>query len=133
MKIYQRLFQNHSGSVLQIVLIVFMMLTFALSITTFSILQSGRNFKSIDTLMKQKNLEIFLVKYYSDSVQNDILLSDDYSFQNYQIETTVDDLGDHYGVITTIETIDYQYQFLTEIEVETGTVLNFEYIVGGYI
>lgn len=133
MKIYQRLFQNHSGSVLQIVLIVFMMLTFALSITAFSILQSGRNLKSIDTLMKQKNLEIFLVKYYSDSVQNDILLSDDYSFQNYQIETTVDDLGDHYEVVTTIETIDYQYQFLTEIEVETGTVLNFEYIVGGYI
>lgn len=133
MKIYQRLFQNHSGSVLQIVLIVFMMLTFALSITTFSILQSGRNFKSIDTLMKQKNLEIFLVKYYSDSVQNDILLSDDYSFQNYQIKTMVDDLGDHYEVVTTIETIDYQYQFLTEIEVETGTVLNFEYIEGGYI
>ena len=133
MKIYQRLFQNHSGSVLQIVLIVFIMLTFALSITTFSILQSGRNFKSIDTLMKQKNLEIFLVKYYSDSVQNDILLSDDYSFQNYQIKTMVDDLGDHYEVVTTIETIDYQYQFLTEIEVETGTVLNFEYIVGGYI
>lgn len=133
MKINQRLFQNHSGSVLQIVLIVFMMLTFALSITAFSILQSGRNLKSIDTLMKQKNLEIFLVKYYSDSVQNDILLSDDYSFQNYQIETTVDDLGDHYEVVTTIETIDYQYQFLTEIEVETGTVLNFEYIEGGYI
>ena len=38
MKIYQRLFQNHRGSVLQIVLIVFMMLTLALSITAFSIL-----------------------------------------------------------------------------------------------
>ena len=58
MKIYQRLLQNHRGSVLQIVLIVFMMLTFALSITSFSILQSGRNLKSIDTLMKQKNRDI---------------------------------------------------------------------------
>ena len=130
MKIYQRLFQNHRGSVLQIVLIVFMMLTLALSITAFSILQSGRNLKSIDMLMKQKNLEIFLVKYYSDSVQNDILLSDDYSFQNYQVETTVDDFGHYYEVITTITMVDYHYQFLTEIEVETGTVLKFEYIGG---
>lgn len=130
MKIYQRLFQNHRGSVLQIVLIVFMMLTLALSITAFSILQSGRNLKSIDMLMKQKNLEIFLVKYYSDSVQNDILLSDDYSFQNYQVETTVDDFGHYYEVITTITMLDYHYQFLTEIEVETGAVLKFEYIGG---
>ncbi len=130
MKIYQRLFQNHRGSVLQIVLIVFMMLTLALSITAFSILQSGRNLKSIDMLMKQKNLEIFLVKYYSDSVQNDILLSDDYSFQNYQVETTVDDFGHYYEVITTITMVDYHYQFLTEIEVETGAVLKFEYIGG---
>ena len=130
MKIYQRLFQDHRGSVLQIVLIVFMMLTLALSITAFSILQSGRNLKSIDMLMKQKNLEIFLVKYYSDSVQNDILLSDDYSFQNYQVETTVDDFGHYYEVITTITMVDYHYQFLTEIEVETGTVLKFEYIGG---
>ena len=130
MKIYQRLFQNHRGSVLQIVLIVFMMLTLALSITAFSILQSGRNLKSIDMLMKQKNLEIFLVKYYSDSVQNDILLSDDYSFQNYQVETTVGDFGHYYEVITTITMVDYHYQFLTEIEVETGAVLKFEYIGG---
>ena len=130
MKIYQRLFQNHRGSVLQIVLIVFMMLTLALSITAFSILQSGRNLKSIDMLMKQKNLEIFLVKYYSDSVQNNILLSDDYSFQNYQVETTVDDFGHYYEVITTITMVDYHYQFLTEIEVETGAVLKFEYIGG---
>ena len=130
MKIYQRLFQNHRGSVLQIVLIVFMMLTLALSITAFSILQSGRNLKSIDMLMKQKYLEIFLVKYYSDSVQNDILLSDDYFFQNYQVETTVDDFGHYYEVITTITMVDYHYQFLTEIEVETGAVLKFEYIGG---
>ena len=60
------LLMNRRGSILQIVLIVFMLLTLALSITSFYILQSASQLHSISLLLKQKNLEIFLVKYYSD-------------------------------------------------------------------
>lgn len=122
------LLMNRRGSILQIVLIVFMLLTLALSITSFYILQSASQLHSIFLLLKQKNLEIFLVKYYSDTVQNDILLSDDYSFNGNEVISTVDDLGNYYEVTTFVQTKQMQYSFLVWVEVDTGVILKFEYL-----
>lgn len=122
------LLMNRRGSILQIVLIVFMLLTLALSITSFYILQSASQLHSISLLLKQKNLEIFLVKYYSDTVQNDILLSDDYSFNGNEVISTVDDLGNYYEVTTFVQTKQMQYSFLVWVEVDTGAILKFEYL-----
>ena len=122
------LLMNRRGSILQIVLIVFMLLTLALSITSFYILQSASQLHSISLLLKQKNLEIFLVKYYSDTVQNDILLSDDYSFNDNEVISTVDDLGNYYEVTTFVQTKQMQYSFLVWVEVNTGAILKFEYV-----
>lgn len=122
------LLMNRRGSILQIVLIVFMLLTLALSITSFYILQSARQLHSISLLLKQKNLEIFLVKYYSDTVQNDILLSDNYSFNDNEVISTVDDLGNYYEVTTFVQTKQMQYSFLVWVEVDTGAILKFEYV-----
>ena len=122
------LLMNRRGSILQIVLIVFMLLTLALSITSFYILQSASQLHSISLLLKQKNLEIFLVKYYSDTVQNDILLSDDYSFNGNEVISTVDDLGNYYEVTTFVQTKQMQYSFLVWVEVDTGAILKFDYV-----
>lgn len=122
------LLMNRRGSILQIVLIVFMLLTLALSITSFYILQSASQLHSISLLLKQKNLEIFLVKYYSNTVQNDILLSDDYSFNGNEVISTVDDLGNYYEVTTFVQTKQMQYSFLVWVEVDTGAILKFEYV-----
>ena len=122
------LLMNRRGSILQIVLIVFMLLTLALSITSFYILQSASQLHSISLLLKQKNLEIFLVKYYSDTVQNDILLSDDYSFNGNEVISTVDDLGNYYEVTTFVQTTKMKYSFLVWVEVDTGAILKFEYV-----
>ena len=122
------LLMNRRGSILQIVLIVFMLLTLALSITSFYILQSASQLHSISLLLKQKNLEIFLVKYSSDTVQNDILLSDDYSFNGNEVISTVDDLGNYYEVTTFVQTKQMQYSFLVWVEVDTGAILKFEYV-----
>lgn len=122
------LLMNRRGSILQIVLIVFMLLTLALSITSFYILQSASQLHSISLLLKQKNLEIFLVKYYSDIVQNDILLSDNYSFNDNEVISTVDDLGNYYEVTTFVQTKQMQYSFLVWVEVDTGAILKFEYV-----
>ncbi len=122
------LLMNRRGSILQIVLIVFMLLTLALSITSFYILQSASQLHSISLLLKQKNLEIFLVKYYRDTVQNDILLSDDYSFNGNEVISTVDDLGNYYEVTTFVQTKQMQYSFLVWVEVDTGAILKFEYV-----
>lgn len=122
------LLMNRRGSILQIVLIVFMLLTLALSITSFYILQSASQLHSISLLLKQKNLEIFLVKYYSETVQNDILLSDNYSFNDNEVISTVDDLGNYYEVTTFVQTKQMQYSFLVWVEVDTGAILKFEYV-----
>ena len=122
------LLMNRRGSILQIVLIVFMLLTLELSITSFYILQSASQLHSISLLLKQKNLEIFLVKYYSDTVQNDILLSDNYSFNDNEVISTVDDLGNYYEVTTFVQTKQMQYSFLVWVEVDTGAILKFEYV-----
>ena len=122
------LLMNRRGSILQIVLIVFMLLTLALSITSFYILQSASQLHSISLLLKQKNLEIFLLKYYSDTVQNDILLSDNYSFNGNEVISTVDDLGNYYEVTTFVQTKQMQYSFLVWVEVDTGAILKFEYV-----
>lgn len=122
------LLMNRRGSILQIVLIVFMLLTLALSITSFYILQSASQLHSISLLLKQKNLEIFLVKYYSDTVQNDILLSDNYSFNGNEVISTVDDLGNYYEITTFVQTKQMQYSFLVWVEVDTGAILKFEYL-----
>lgn len=122
------LLMNRRGSILQIVLIVFMLLTLALSITSFYILQSASQLHSISLLLKQKNLEIFLVKYYSDTVQSDILLSDDYSFNGNEVISTVDDLGNYYEITTFVQTKQMQYSFLVWVEVDTGAILKFEYL-----
>lgn len=127
-KILVKNLKNCDGSILQIILIVFMILTLGLSITSFYILQSVKNYSAIEQLMKQKNLEILLVKYYSDTVQNDILLSEDYMTDLWEIETVVDDLGNYYEVTTSIHTNQMNYSFLTWIEVETGKILKFEYL-----
>ncbi len=127
-KILVKNLKNCDGSILQIILIVFMILTLGLSITSFYILQSVKNYSAIEQLMKQKNLEILLVKYYSDTVQNDILLSEDYMTDLWEIETVVDDLGNYYEVNTSVHTNQMNYSFLTWIEVETGKILKFEYL-----
>lgn len=127
-KILMKNLKNCDGSILQIILIVFMILTLGLSITSFYILQSVKNYSAIEQLMKQKNLEILLVKYYSDTVQNDILLSEDYMTDLWEIETVVDDLGNYYEVNTSVHTNQMNYSFLTWIEVETGKILKFEYL-----
>lgn len=127
-KILVKNLKNCDGSILQIILIVFMILTLGLSITSFYILQSVKNYSAIEQLMKQKNLEILLVKYYSDTVQNDILLSENYMTDLWEIETVVDDLGNYYEVNTSVHTNQMNYSFLTWIEVETGKILKFEYL-----
>ena len=48
------------------------------------------NYKLVDLMMKQKNLEINLVAYYVEQMENDILFSDDYEESGYHIYSHID-------------------------------------------
>lgn len=119
--------KNNKGSILQIVLVTFMIMTFSLTIGLFLIRQNTTNYQAIHNLMKQKNLEISLTQYYIDQMQNDILLSDDYMNDEYSISSMIDDLGSYYEITTSISSQNIHYSFILHIQTETFDVTKFEY------
>lgn len=121
---------NNKGSILQVVLVTFLIMTFSLTIGLFMINQNTYHYHQIDLLMKQKNLEILLTKYYVDTMQNDILLSDDFIDDNYSVSSIIDDLGSYYEITTTLTSDDINYSFLLHIQTETFSVTKFEYLEG---
>lgn len=121
---------NNKGSVLQVVLVAFMVMTFSLTVGLFMINQNTNHYQQIDLLMKQKNLEILLTKYYVESMQNDILLSDNFMDDHYSLSSMIDDLGTYYEITTTLTSEDMNYSFLLQIQTETFEVTKFEYLEG---
>lgn len=122
--------QNNKGSVLQIVLVTFLVFTFSLTVGLFLIRQTAKNYTSIQLLMKQKNLEILLTQYYVDQMQNDILLSDDYMDDEYSIQSLIEDLGDYYEITTHISSEKINYSFILNIRTDTFEVTKFSYVEG---
>lgn len=119
---------NNHGSTLQIVLITFLIMSFALTSCLFLMKAKVTNYQQIDILMKQKNLEIFLTEYYVMQMENSILFSDYYEKDNYRIQSYVDDMGSFYEITTRIESSFMNYQFLIQIDVDNYQVLKFEYV-----
>lgn len=85
------------------------------------------NYKLVDLMMKQKNLEINLIAYYVDQMENDILLSDDYEESGYHIYNQIDDLGTVYDITTYVESKEMNYSFFVQISMENFRVSKFEY------
>lgn len=125
MKILKTL--NNQGSTLQIVLVTFLTMSFALTSCLYLIGGQMKNHHYIDLIMQQKNLEIFLIEYYVNQMENDILLSEYYENNHYQIQSYVDDLGNCYEIMTRIKSRRMNYQFIVQIDVNDYYVLKFEY------
>lgn len=119
---------NNKGSILQIVLMTFLIMIVSLT-TCFSLLNfHAKHYQMIQQLMKQKNLEIYLVRYYVETIKNDILLSESYEDDEYEIDCYVDDLSSYYEITTHIQSRDFQYSFLVQIHQENYQVLKLEYL-----
>lgn len=118
---------NEKGSTLQIVLIVFMVMLFSLTICLSIIRFDTQNYVLTDSLMKQKNLEILLVDYYCQTIENDILMSDEYTYEGYEIQSSIDDLGSYYEIMTSVVSRKMNYAFIVQIHKENYNVLKFEY------
>ncbi len=119
---------NQKGSVLQIVLAIFLIFTNALSIGVIFTNQGKQNALYVQDIMQQNHLEILLVKYYCEQLKNDMLLSDEYESKNIHVKYLVDDMADYYVVTTTIQTHRYHYQFEVSFNAITYNVQDFRYI-----
>ena len=118
---------NNQGSALQIVLVTFLIMNFSLTTCLFLIHQKVTHYQHIDLMMKQKNLEILLVKYYVEEMQEGVLMSDDYEDDDYLIESYVDDMGSFYEITTHVESLKMNYEFIVDINTTTFEVSQFEY------
>ena len=105
---------NNRGSILQIVLVIFLVIIFVITTSLMTMQFNVGNYKLVDLMMKQKNLEINLVAYYVEQMENDILFSDDYEESVYDITTYV-------------ESKEMNYSFFVQISTENFRVLKFEY------
>lgn len=120
--------KNNKGSALQIVLVIFTIMLYAISFHTTKLQRIYTNYHLVDILMKQKNLEILLTKYYLDTIEQDILFSDSYENETYSIDYTVDVLESYYEIITTIDSKEFNYQFLIQVAFDNNDVIKFEYL-----
>lgn len=118
---------NNRGSILQIVLVIFLVIIFVITTCLMTMQFNVSNYKLVDLMMKQKNLEINLVAYYVEQMENDILLSDDYEESGYHIYNQIDDLGTVYDITTYVESKEMNYSFFVQISMENFRVLKFEY------
>lgn len=125
MKLKKKL--NEKGSALQIVLVVFVVMTFALTSCLLLLTTMTSNSLKIEHIMRQKNLEIMLVSYYIDQIETNILLSDSYVYEDTRIDSSVDIISTYYEIITSIEFDNCRYQFLVHIDTSDYEVLKIEY------
>ena len=115
------------GSILQVVLIVFMVLVLNISLFYLNIIENSRAIKRTKRLNNERLIELSIIRYYKEMILNDILLSNVIEIENYVINYTVDDFGNYYYIETIVKKYDNEFGFNLEIELDSLVILSFEY------
>ena len=116
------------GSILQVVLIVFMVLVLNISVFYLNIIENSRAIKRTKRLNNERLIELSIIRYYKEMILNDILLSNVIEIENYVINYTVDDFGNYYYIETIVKKYDNEFGFNLEIELDSLVILSFEYL-----
>ena len=117
------------GSILQVVLIVFMVLVLNIGVFYLNIIENSRAIKRTKMLNNERLIELSIIRYYKEMILNDILLSNVIEIENYVIDYTVDDFGNYYYIETSVKKNDDddEFGFNLEIELDSLVILSFEY------
>ena len=118
---------NNRGTILQVVLVIFIVLILNISLVFNNIIGNSRSLERIRELDRARLLEITILRYYKETILNDLLFSDEISIDDYFINYTVDDMGSYYYIVTTIKQNDSSYSFNLEINIETLVISSFDY------
>ena len=116
------------GSILQVVLIVFMVLVLNIGVFYLDIIENSRAIKRTKMLNNERLIELSIIRYYKEMILNDILLINVIEIENYVIDYTVDDFGNYYYIETRVKkNDDDEFSFNLEIELDSLVILSFEY------
>ncbi|MBV4123014.1 hypothetical protein KSY73_14020, partial [Erysipelatoclostridium ramosum] len=108
-------------------LVIFIVLILNISLVFNNIIENSRSLERIRELDRARLLEITILRYYKETILNDLLFSDEISIDDYFINYTVDDMGSYYYIVTTIKQNDSSYSFNLEINIETLVISSFDY------
>ena len=114
-------FNKTQGSILQLVLIIFLVLVLNIGVFFSGIINNSKE------INESRLIELTILRYYKEMILNEVLISDIINIQNYVIEYTVDDLGNFYYILTTVRKKEQEYSFNLKINIETLVISSFEY------
>lgn len=117
----------HKGTILQLVLIIFMVLSLNIGVFFTDIIENSKAIERVKKINNERLVELSILRYYKEMIANDILISDIIMVDEYIIEYTVDDLGSYYYIVTTVRNDKQEYSFNLEINIDTLIISAFEY------
>jgi hypothetical protein len=118
---------NNKGSSLQIVLVILCILLSSTTLFFSTLSNETKDINQIKIIEEQKKLEIALIHYYQRTLEDDILLSDDYEDDYIHVSYSVETDFDKYTIETIIKTDLYSYSFECVIEDENYQVISLKY------
>ncbi|WP_286077723.1 hypothetical protein [Thomasclavelia cocleata] len=130
MKRYMKMmnkFNKTQGSILQLVLIIFLVLVLNIGVFFSGIINNSKAINRVKEINESRLIELTILRYYKEMILNEVLISDIINIQNYVIEYTVDDLGNFYYILTTVRKKEQEYSFNLKIDIETLVISSFEY------
>ena len=120
-------FNKTQGSILQLVLIIFLGLVLNIGVFFSGIINNSKAINRVKEINESRLIELTILRYYKEMILNEVLISDIINIQNYVIEYTVDDLGNFYYILTTVRKKEQEYSFNLKINIETLVISSFEY------
>ncbi len=120
-------FNKTQGSILQLVLIIFLVLVLNIGVFFSGIINNSKAINRVKEINERRLIELTILRYYKEMILNEVLISDIINIQNYVIEYTVDDLGNFYYILTTVRKKEQEYSFNLKINIETLVISSFEY------
>lgn len=111
--------KKNRGSVLQIVLVIFLVLFTSLLSYCTLMTQQYQLSRYSDLMNQQRRIEIILRRYWRQTLDQDILLSDTISVGENIVDYTVDDNGKDYIIDCEIRTQQYSYTMKVKIDMDT--------------
>ncbi|MFQ8705253.1 MAG: hypothetical protein ACLR9T_04255 [Thomasclavelia sp.] len=126
MKIMNKL-NKTQGSILQLVLIIFLVLVLNIGVFFSSIVNNSKAINRVKEINENRLIELTILRYYKEMILNEVLISDIITVQDYIIEYTVDDLGDSYYIVTIVREKEKEYSFNLKINIDTLVISSFEY------
>ena len=118
---------KRKGSILQIVLIIFLVLVLNISMFFSNVIVNRKAIYRVKEINESRLIELTILRYYKEMILNDILISDIIYVGEYTIDYTVDDLGRYYYIVTKLSNKLYEYRFDLKINIQTLVISSFEY------